>query len=132
VLTLHSLDIASGHSQGTADGLAKAVQDASETGARRGKDMAGELGFYAGFLQTCTLLHAANPQAYPERVWSRAAKLRASMARFPLYASGFDPHTLDDGVAFVALRNSFKLLLSQMGFAQYFLHEAPNPQSISF
>jgi predicted nicotinamide N-methyase len=133
VLESHFADVVSGAEQGQRDGLANAAADAEAAGAVRGKAMANELAFYAGFLHTCSALQSTHPSAYPERLWTRCARLRSSLLSLPLVSSGMDPMRLDDGTAIVQLRSQFKVLLSQMGFAQYFKHQqAEDKNTISF
>jgi hypothetical protein len=81
----------------------------------------------------CSALQSTHPSAYSERIWSRCARLRSSLLSLPLVSSGMDPMRLDDGTAIVQLRSQFKVLLSQMGFAQYFKHQqAEDKNTISF
>ena len=124
VYSFDALAMECGAIEGAADALKQMEADGLFAGERKGEQIAGEFGFYFGFLHMCTLLKEKHPSAYSERVWNRCAKLHASILESPLYQSSFDPQLMEDGSFLLKIRNGFKALMTQMGVWEQFKQQA--------
>jgi len=116
---------------GESDGLVSVVHEARQAGLKHGSGIAGEMGFYFGFIQICHQLQQSHPHLYSDRIWARCNKLYQQFVHSALYQSGFDPDHLGDGSTLTAFRNAFKALMTQMGVWEYFQQQRAE-EKISF